>query len=182
MLKKLILIILALFLAVLALLLAPSFLPEATPAAPAPPAVGDTPAEAPKLPALPEQFADLQLVSSESGEAAMREILKLHRNPFPLLDGLIAQYSGAAEVTVWVSLSPTVDEANMLMERMVETMPASTVFKEESVFPLEGRQIYHVTGMGMDHYYWLDGLFVYWLAVGAIDEPLTVLEAFLLAL
>ena len=109
----------------------------------------------------------------------MREILKLHRNPFPLLDGLIAQYSGAAEVTVWVSLSPTAAEAEMLMERMIETMPASTVFKEESIFPMEGQQIYHVTGMGMDHYYWLDGLYVYWLAVGEIPEPLAVLEAFM---
>ncbi|MBS4008831.1 MAG: hypothetical protein KGZ45_10485 [Clostridium sp.] len=179
MLKKLILIILALFLAVIAFLLAPSLLPQATtPTAPAPPAAG----EAPRLPNLPEQFAGVQLVSSESGETAMREILKLHRNPFPLLDGLIAQYSGATEVTVWVSLSPTADEAEMLMERMVETMPASTVFTEESVFPLEGKQIYHVTGMGMDHYYWLDGLYVYWVAIGAIDEPLTVLEALLQAL
>ncbi|MBT9167839.1 MAG: hypothetical protein DDT19_01182 [Syntrophomonadaceae bacterium] len=176
--KTYILIILVLFLTALAFLLAPSLLPEATPSAPAPPAAG----EAPQLPTLPEQFAGLQLVSSESGEVAMQEILKLHRNPFPLLDGLIAKYSGAAEVTVRVSLSPTIDEANMLMERMVETMPASTVFKEESVFPMEGQQIYHVTGMGMDHYYWLDGLYVYWLAVEKTTEPLAVLAAFIQAL
>lgn len=171
MLKKIILVFLALLLAALALSFAPSLLPKPEPAD-----------QVLQLPALPEQFADLQLVSSESGEAAMREILRLHRNPFPMLDGLIAQYSGAAEVTVWVSLSPTVDEANALMERMVETMPASTVFKEESDFPLAGQQIYHVTGMGMDHYYWLDNLYVYWLAVAGTAEPLTVLEAFLQSL
>jgi len=166
--KKIMFIVLALLLAALTLLLAYFFLPTPAPAD-----------EALQLFTLPAQFADLQLVSSESGEAAMREILRLHRNPFPMVDGLIAQYSGAAEVTVWVSLSPTLDEANMLMERMVETMPASTVFKEESVFPLAGQQIYHVTGMGMDHYYWLDNLYVYWLAIEGTAEPLTVLEAFI---
>ena len=175
MLKKLSVIALLLLLAALALTLGPSLLPQAVPPPPATPTNG----EAPRLPTLPEQFAGLQLVSSKSGEAAMWEILRLHRNPFPMVDGLIAQYSGAAEVTVWVSLSPTVDEANMLMERMVETMPASTVFKEESVFPLAGQQIYHVTGMGMDHYYWLDNLYVYWLAIEGTAEPLTVLEAFI---
>lgn len=177
MLKKIILVTVLILLIVLANSLTPSLLPKTEPEV-----VPSTPTEESQLPILPEQFVGLQLVSSKSGEAAMREILKLHRNPFPLLDGLIARYSGAAEVTVWVSLSPTSDEAVMLIQQMIETMPASTVFKEESVFPMEGQQIYHVTGMSMDHYYWLDGLCVYWLAVEKTAAPLTVLEAFLQAL
>jgi hypothetical protein len=135
-----------------------------------------------RLPVLPERFAGLQLVSSYSGPEAVRDILQLHRNEFPLLDGLIAQYAGGAEVTVWVSLSPTVEEAAGLMQQMVETMPASTVFTEESVFTLEGRQIYHVTGMGMDHYYYHEGLYVYWLAIGETAAPKDVLAAFLRSL
>jgi hypothetical protein len=152
------------------------FMPASSPQPPAPPAAER---EAPRLPQLPERFAGLQLVSSYSGPAAVRDILRLHRNEFPLLDGLIALYAGDAEVTVWVSLSPTLEEAAELMRRMVETMPASTVFQEESVFTLEGRQVYHVTGMGMDHYYYLDGLYVYWLAVGETTAPREVLAAFL---
>lgn len=135
--------------------------------------------EARRLPELPERFAGLQLVSSYSGPEAVRDILRLHRSEFPLLDGLIAEYTGEARVTVWVSLSPTPEDAAELMRRMVETMPASTVFKEESVFSLGGRQVYHVTGMGMDHYYYLEGLYVYWLAVGETAAPREVLAAFL---
>lgn len=152
------------------------FMPAAS--APEPVAPPAAEREAPRLPELPERFAGLQLVSSYSGPAAVRDILRLHRNEFPLLDGLIAEYAGEAEVTVWVSLSPTVEEAAGLMQQMVATMPASTVFQEESVFTLEGRQVYHVTGMGMDHFYYHEGLFVYWLAVRG-HAPQDVLAAFL---
>lgn len=152
------------------------FMPASSPEPVAPPAAER---EAPGLPELPERFAGLQLVSSYSGPEAVRDILRLHRNEFPLLDGLIAQYAGEAEVTVWVSLSPTVEDAAGLMQQMVATMPASTVFAEESSFTLEGRQVYHVTGMGMDHYYYHEGLYVYWLAVAGTQEPREVLAAFL---
>jgi len=175
-LNRLTVFLLAALLLSAALLGAVFLMPNLRPEPAAPPAAKP---EAPQLPDLPERFAGVRLVSSYSGPEAVRDILRLHRNEFPLLDGLIATYAGDAEVTVWVSLSPSYEEADYLMRRMVETMPASTVFQEEAVFTLDGRQVYHVTGMGMDHYYYLEGLYVYWLAIGETTAPQEVLAAFL---
>lgn len=131
------------------------------------------------LPALPDQAGSLTLATFYSGEAAIRDILKLHNSSFPLDEGLIARYeSESGEATVWVSVSPDAEEASELMRLMVEKMPASQVFTEESTFEAGGKTVYYVTGMGMDHYYWQEGIYIYWVAVDGA-EPLEVLAAFL---
>ncbi|MDW7684316.1 MAG: hypothetical protein SCK29_09400 [Bacillota bacterium] len=121
------------------------------------------------LPALPEMVAGLPLVNFYSGEAAMREITRLHNSDFPLEEGLIGRYGdGTSEAVVWISVSANTAEADRLMELMVTKMPDSPVFREEETFEAAGRTVYYVTGMGMDHYYWQDGIYIYWLAV---DPP-----------
>jgi hypothetical protein len=144
-----------------------------------PPVSGNAETVAATLPELPRQVVQLELVSFYSGDAARRDILRLHNSQFPLADGIIGRYEHkASEMTVWVSVSATEEEAAELMDLMVTKMPASPVFQEKTTFEAEGMEIYHVIGMGMDHYYYLDGLYVYWLAV--MDEsPQAILKAFL---
>ncbi len=118
------------------------------------------------LPPLPSQLGGASLASFYSGPGAVRDIIRLHRADFPLADGLIARYEGdSSEIYVWVSVSHAAEEAAELMRLMVEKMPASTVFTEKETFMAGDTEVYHVTGIGMDHYYWLEGLYVYWLAV-----------------
>ena len=139
----------------------------------------DTAEESSSLPDLPQQTVEMALVSQYSGDAAMRDILALHHNDFPLEDGLIAHYQGdTARGTVWVSVSPDEAEAALLMQLMIQELPASPVFKEEDVFQLGDHTIYYVTGMGQDHYYWLDDIYVYWLAVTS-ENPIDELNVFL---
>lgn len=136
-------------------------------------------ANGPELPSLPEEAAGLLRVNFYSGEPAMRDIVRLHNSSFPMVEGLIAFYEGvSSEATVWVSVSPDEGEAAELMELMVTKMPDSPVFNEKETFEAAGNTIYYVTGMGMDHFYWLDQTYVYWLAVTA-PAPLEVLQAFL---
>jgi hypothetical protein len=143
--------------------------------APAPPTISNGVA----LPELPPTVAGLPLVNFYSGEPAIRDILRLHNNDFPLLEGVIARYGeGDREATVWISVSPDEQEAALLMELMVTKMPESPVFSEEENFQAAGTTLYFVTGMGMNHYYWLDGLHVYWLAVGN-DTGHDVVRAFI---
>lgn len=138
-------------------------------------------AEEPALPLLPEKVAQLQLQTFYSGDAAMRDIVRLHNSRFPLADGLVAYYENEdSEMTVWVSVSANEEEARTLMRLMTEKMPASRVFAEKDVFETAGLTVHHVTGMNMDHYYWLDGIYVYWLAV-MDPAPRDVLDGFFTA-
>ncbi|EEG76901.1 hypothetical protein [Dethiobacter alkaliphilus] len=135
--------------------------------------------ESSDLPDLPQQTAEMELVDSYSGDRAMWEILRLHRNDFPLDDGVVAIYQGEnAEGVLWVSVSPDVEEATKLMQLMVQELPTSDVFREEDVFEAAGKTIYYVTGMGKDHYYWHDDLYVYWLQIDSQD-PISELNVFL---
>jgi hypothetical protein len=149
--------------------------PNTTTPAPGPVSSDD----GPPLPAVPQVAGGLQLTSFYSGDAAMRDIVRLHSNEFPLSEALIARYeSEGSEATIWVSVSPDESEAALLMEAMVIKMPDSPVFTEKDPFEAAGKTIYVVTGMGMEHYYWQDGIYVWWLGVDA-EDPKAVLDALL---
>jgi hypothetical protein len=152
----------------------------ASPAQDKPPTpVPQASATGPALPALPPETAGLQLVSFYSGAAAMRDIVRLHNSNFPLAEGIIASYEGdAGEAILWISVSHNQEDADGLMSLMVEKMPDSPVFAEENVFTAADKTIYHVTGMGMEHYYWQDGIHIWWLAT-SVPQAEAVLQGFL---
>lgn len=164
------------------LLWPPSQRKAAGPAGPAGNLSGAEEKEKAALPKLPQRAGTLELAGFYSGPVAVEEILRLHNSQFPLSDALIARYDGpGADMTAWVSVSPSPAGAALLMGLMVEKMPTSPVFSEKEAFEARGITVHHVTGMGMDHYYFLDGHHVYWLAIRS-QSSFEVLLDFLQAL
>ncbi|MDA8235244.1 MAG: hypothetical protein M0Z31_10670 [Clostridia bacterium] len=110
-----------------------------------------------------------------SGPDAMQNINRLHGASISVVEGFIAQYLGKNEITVWVSVSATTNDALALFDIMDKKMPASQMFTNREELQMDGKQVIKVLGMGQDHYYWVRDKQVYWIAVGGGDS-LTVLQ------
>ncbi|HEX3032099.1 MAG TPA: hypothetical protein VHS59_07640 [Bacillota bacterium] len=140
-----------------------------------PPGTGPTSA-ADQQPPLPEQISGLPLTALVSGPEAVSDISRMHGKGIAVVEGYIARYTGGdREITLWVSVSASEAEAAALFRVMDAKMPASRVFTQRKVIKLDNKEVISVQGMGLSHFYWLQGKYNYWLATN--DPASTPSEA-----
>lgn len=125
---------------------------------------------------------ELPLVRWETGQEAMNEIHQLHRMKIDIDEGLVAQYQGHTgnkEVIIWASKSKTETEAEKLLQLMVDRMPNSRIFMKMATKSIGSVLMQYVFGMGMDHYYYQQGKWVFWVASKGLDLDKAMLEVLL---
>lgn len=119
---------------------------------------------------IPEQLGSLPRTDFISGPEAIKQISMMHGTEIVLTEGHIAKYKGdGKEVVLWVSVSPTAEEGKQLFVEMDEKMPVSKVFTGREEVEVNGMKMIKVKGMGQEHYYWVNGKYNYWVAVGGTD-------------
>lgn len=126
---------------------------------------------------VPEKIASLPRTEFVSGPEAIQQIAMMHGKNISLDEGHIAKYkSGGTEATLWISVSPSIEEGEELFRLMDEKMPASKVFKNRQEVEISSRKVVRVDGMNQEHYYWVSGKYNYWVAVAGGDGKSIVSE------
>lgn len=117
-------------------------------------------------------IAGLSLVDWQTGQTAMDNIHHLHRMNIDVEEGLVAHYQakGKKQVVIWASLSKSEEDADKLLKLMVERMPQSRVFTKMAARTINTVSMHYVFGMGMDNYYYRQGKWLFWIAVGGIHS------------
>ena len=127
----------------------------------------EDPDEAP----LPETVAGLPLSRASYGKEAVAEVARLHGKSFPLSSGAEAMYGRPGEMAMlWVTGTP----GQPLAARMISEMETAIEESEAPFIPLgvreiNDRNVYELTGMGQQHFYFRSKALIIWLAA---DEPI----------
>ena len=129
--------------------------------------------------ALPQSLAGKALSSQVTGVGAVDEIARLHGKAFPLVSGAEATYGGGA-ITVWVSGAPAAPMAAEMVRVMTDKIAEGrSPFTPEGSRTVGTAEVYVLSGMGQQHFYFQVGALVVWLAADqrvaetALQETLT---------
>lgn len=116
----------------------------------------------------PPQLAGMNLKSAVSGQEAIQSVSQLHGTNIQIKTAYVVSYQGndGSNMTVWFSEGKDEKDAKDLFKAMDVKMPKSQAFQNYKDVTINGKQYKFVTGMGQDHYYWLNGKRVMWVAVG----------------
>lgn len=116
--------------------------------------------------ALPEQIAGLSLARHSFGRAAVDEIYQLHGKIFSLTSGAVGVYGSGSQATLWVSGTANRFMAQRLTAEMRRRIAVGkSPFIEIGIRNLDGREIYELSGLGQQHFYFGSADRVIWLAV-----------------
>lgn len=120
----------------------------------------------------PSQVAEMNRIEVIAGEQALNSVSMLHGKDIPMKQAYVATYQGQGnqQMTVWYSETNNSQDAQLLFQSMDDKMPNSEAFKDYKTVKLDNQDYKFVTGMGQDHYYWLIGNRVLWLAVQGSDS------------
>lgn len=120
----------------------------------------------------PSQLAQMKRIELISGEEALNSVSMLHGKDIPMKQAYVANYQddGNRQMTIWYSETNNPQDAQVLFQSMDEKMPKTNAFKDYKTVSLDNRDYKFVTGMGQDHYFWLIGNRVLWLAVQGSDS------------
>lgn len=120
----------------------------------------------------PSQVAEMNRIEVIAGEQALNSVSMLHGKDIPMKQAYVATYQGQGnqEMTLWYSETNNPQDAQLLFQSMDEKMPNSEAFKDYKTVKLDNQDYKFVTGMGQDHYYWLIGNRVLWIAVQGSDS------------
>jgi hypothetical protein len=113
---------------------------------------------------VPSSLAGIPLSGQTTGQAALREITRLHSKDFPMIDGVVAHY-GDGQTNLWVSST----WLPIMAARQVEVMTNRIAEGRSPFTPVDAREverttIYTLTGVGQTHYYFQLDRRVIWLA------------------
>lgn len=121
----------------------------------------------------PAQLDSLPRVSYLTGAQALTEISKLHGKEIKAASGEIATYgSGAEKVVVWVSVSTTKEEAQSLLQQMLDRMATPGAFSKPELLNMKNRPYFLTTGQGIQHVFYLRGTRIYWVALQVPREKI----------
>lgn len=117
---------------------------------------------------LPQSLAGLTLATSLEGAEAMTSVERLHGKGLGagLDEAWVGDYRGAGTATLWVSRSPAVEDAEVLLVRMTDRIAeGDSPFTGLTPIETDGVSVYRLEGMGQVHYYFRIGRDVYWLGI-----------------
>lgn len=126
---------------------------------------------------LPKSFGLLQLEWVESGEAARKEIDRLHGKKLKFRKGYIGTYGNKdKKAKVWVSEYESKADAKKEIERMAQGIKkkGGKVFRHFQLISVGGERVYFAVGMGQAHYFFQKGVKAIWLAVDQSEGKETV--------
>ncbi|GAB6171483.1 hypothetical protein JCM15765_09610 [Paradesulfitobacterium aromaticivorans] len=120
----------------------------------------------------PSQLAEMNRIELIAGEQALKSVSLLHGKDIPMQRAYVANYQGQGDkqMTIWYSETGNLQDAQLLFQSMDQKMPNSDAFKDYKTVKLDNQEYKFVTGMGQDHYYWLKGNRVLWIAVQGSDS------------
>ncbi len=130
---------------------------------------------------MPSALAGRRLAGLVTGDAAEREITRLHGRPVAAAEHLIASYGDPATITLYVSRYPTVDAARTDLLAMSTAMADGAGPFAPIEFDDSGGSVrFRTTGLGLEHLFYRIGRAVVWLQAPAADiDPAAVdLDAF----
>lgn len=124
----------------------------------------------------PAEIIRIPQVEVVTGIEAMNQVTRMHGTPIDVKDAYIAQYvKGDSQIILWASESPTSEEGERLFRIMDEKMPTNEVFSGREEVEIGGQKMVKVVGQGMEHYYWVEGEYNYWVGIAGADA-VTVVE------
>lgn len=130
----------------------------------------------------------MKLGDFTEGAQALAQVNQLHGTTIDLKDAYIAVYShdfnpyhnDKARVTVWVGTARSNDSAAGLLKRMVAGISnGGTPFSKPKRLTVGGYEIYQVTGLGGDHFFYQspnNGQRVIWLTVEEAGNTISIVE------
>ncbi|GAB4261696.1 hypothetical protein [Thermincola ferriacetica] len=115
---------------------------------------------------IPDELLGAKKMQEQSGPTAIDAISKMHRTSINVVNAYILVYGKPnTRITLWLSVSSSVEEAAQLFREMDQKVPASQVFTGREPVTLAGREVIKVNGMGQEHFYWQEGKINYWVAI-----------------
>jgi hypothetical protein len=124
---------------------------------------------------LPDQLHGLPQIASDSGEAAVGMIARLHKASVAPINSHIGVYGiEGMQAVLYVSRFETDAKADSQMALMAERIGAGTeAFGHFKTFELDGRPVSQVFGNGQVHYFFVEGHDLKWLAAPpALARPM----------
>jgi hypothetical protein len=119
---------------------------------------------------VPHALAGRRLANLETGEAAEREITRLHGRPVAVAEHLIAGYGDPATITLYVSRYPSEDAARADLLAMSTAMADGVgPFAPIEFDGTAGGVRFRTTGLGLAHLFYRAGRAVVWLQAPAAD-------------
>jgi len=127
---------------------------------------------------LPDRLAGSRQTFVARGDAAMRQVRRLHGGGLELRDAAFAVY-GAGAASVWMAEArDTALAARFVTDMRARIGRGDTPFRVDSTATVAGREVVVLTGMGQRHWCFRTGRRVVWvaaqrrLATAARDEAL----------
>ncbi|HVJ47682.1 hypothetical protein [Desulfitobacterium sp.] len=120
----------------------------------------------------PAKVSEMNRIELIAGEQALKSVSMLHGKDIPLKQAYVANYQGQGnkKMTIWYSETNNLQDAQLLFQAMDQKMPNSDAFKDYKTIKLKDQEYKFITGMGQEHYYWLKGNRVLWIAVQGSDS------------
>lgn len=117
-------------------------------------------------------------VQSSAGPAAIDAVSSLHGSNIKVKTAYVVSYQSLenSEMTIWYSEAQNEQDAQSLFQAMDAKMPGNKTFANYQSVTIAGKQYKSVTGMGQQHYYWLTGKRVIWIAIGGAKDSAAVLK------
>jgi hypothetical protein len=115
---------------------------------------------------IPNQIGSYILVSKLDGDEAKQQISHLHGKDIKIQNGYILEYQNIDQKSaiVWISESPSINDAKQLFTKMNELMDKSKMYTDHRTIEIDGLTLEYVFGMDMDNYYYQKGQLVIWIA------------------
>lgn len=127
----------------------------------------------------PPVWAGMVLRAHTAGDATLTDLNAHHRRPLHLAGAQMARYAGKdGEVVVWVAVAGDPGEAWELVDRMTRKISAMT----DGLNPLVALRlgdltVHRATGDEWQHFYYVRGDRVYWLAIRSPQADRLALQA-----
>lgn len=124
----------------------------------------------------PQDMGSMDLVNEYSGERAKSEIRNMHLGEWDFLKGYVGYYEGNSgeSATFWTAIFHNQSQAINTTEWMTnEISKSDTPFSIPEKIILnqsEVEYVYHMEGMGQEHYYWQREKIVVWVALSNLGD------------
>lgn len=130
----------------------------------------------------PNEYRNMSRTQLITGPQAIASISKLHGTNIKISQGYQVMYQGSdKQMVLWISESPTNDDATKLLAAMNDKIGGSQAFTNFQEKTIDGQKMYFVNGMNMDNYFYQKGTRIYWVAIygqNTADEMKYILKDF----
>ncbi|MCL5962641.1 MAG: hypothetical protein M1358_25575, partial [Chloroflexi bacterium] len=114
--------------------------------------------------AIPQKLGAVTLLNAVTGQDALNNLSELHGKGVGITGGWVGHYQ--ARATVWVGEATDEKGAVQLLDAMVSRISAgNATFRDLRSAIVATQQVYSVTGLGQNHYFYQKGNKVIWLAL-----------------